>query len=71
MGIPVSEGYEVVNGVRLGADWVQYPELVVSLAALGVRRSTWIPAHVNQIPLMLDRTEGFGGTSDDTWQNMQ
>ncbi len=71
LGLPVDESTRVINGVRMGPGWIQYPELVVSLSALGVSRANWhAGVHVNSIPLMLDRTEGFGGTSEVTWENM-
>jgi hypothetical protein len=70
-GIPVDEKERVIDGVIHGPGYFRYPELTISLSALGVRRSSWYPGvHVNSIPLLLDRSEGFGGTSEVTWENM-
>jgi hypothetical protein len=70
-GIPVDETIIENDGVRYGPGWIQYSEFTMSLAALGVRRSTWnAGVNVNSLPLFLDRSEGFGGTSEVRWDNM-
>jgi hypothetical protein len=38
----------------LAPDKVCYPELVVSLAKLGIKRSSWIPCHLRDLPALCE-----------------
>lgn len=52
-----SQGRKWLNPSR-----VCYPELVVSLASLGIRRDSWTPIHVRDIPKFLE-SQNWGGMS--------
>lgn len=43
----------------IAADKVCYPELIVSLASLGIKRSSWIPCRMSDLPGMLE-TQDWG-----------
>lgn len=58
------------GGVEWAGGKVRYSQFVCSLAGLGVRRTDWANAHVDQLGAMLDQTVGFGGQSQVTWDNM-
>lgn len=70
-GLPVDETVRIINGVMCGPGWFRYQELTLSLASLGVRKSSWYAGiHVNSLGLMLDRQEGFGPGSEVTWEDL-
>lgn len=69
-GIP-DEPLRVINGVRVGPGYFQYPELTVSLSSLGVTRDVWAYARsVGEIPRLLETSQGFGPGSHVTWEDM-
>lgn len=70
-GLPVDETVSVINGVRVGPGFFQYPELTISLSSLGVGRTSWnYVDNISKIPALLDSEHGFGTGSAVTWEDM-